>query len=220
MTTILDDAKTPVEHQSVTSIPEGQLVKRLLEDPYYRSVCFEPYGFPREALALEEVDLAGAPGGFVGDVDVLLCAPDRPDLAIAIQAKRIKFDAYDIERGSPKKLHGIAKAYEQANRDVRVGFSQVWLYVFVVVDSREQNAGKNSYSGLSAAHLSIIYREVSTMKLNERVGLYQIEFTQPKDHPPLHGMFHGHLRRPAQTAIQTPELTEWVRKKIAEASSR
>lgn len=220
MTTILGDAKTPMEHQSVTSIPEGQLVKRLLEDQYYRSVFFEPHGFPREALALEEVDLAGAPGGFVGDVDVLLCDPDRPDLAIAIQAKRIKFDGYDIERGSPKKLHEIAKAYEQTNRDVRVGFSQVWLYVFVVVDSREQNAGKNSYSGLSTAHLSIIYRDVSTLKLNERVGLYQIEFTQPMDHPPLHGMYHGHLRRPAQPAIQTPELTEWVRQKIAEDSSR
>ena len=220
MATVLDGAKTPMKHQSVISIPEGQLVERLLRDPYYRSVVFEPYGFPREAIALEEVDLDGVPGEVKGDVDVLLCDSNRPDLAIAIQAKRIKFDGYDIERGLPKKLHEIAKAYEQANRDVRVGFSQVWLYVFVVVDSREQNAGKNSYSGLSAAHLSVIYREVSTMKLKESVGLYQIEFTQPMDHPPLHGMFHGHLRRPARPTVQTPELTEWVRQKVAEASSR
>ncbi len=37
------------------------------------------------------------------------------------------------------------------------------------------------------------------------------------DNPPLWvGTFAGELRRKAESAIQTPELTEWVKQKIAD----
>jgi hypothetical protein len=162
------------------------------------------------------VDLAGVPGGFIGDVDVLLCDSARPDLAVAIQAKRIKFDAYDIQRGSPKKLHEIEKAYGQTNRDAQIGFSQVYLYVFVVVDSREQNAGKkHSYEGLSNDHRGLVQHAVSLRGLDGRVGVFQIELAQTMDSPPLWpSTFGGELRRRAQPAIQTSDLTEWVRQRM------
>src|SRR5712692_9878663 len=108
-----------MKHESLADISEGDLIKLLLRDPTRRFFDYE--GFPRDAIFKEGVDLAGVPGGFVGDVDVLLCNLTRPDLAVAIQAKRIKFDAWDIERGSPKKLQELKKAYKQANQDARIG---------------------------------------------------------------------------------------------------
>ena len=206
-----------MEHPSIADISEGQLVKRLLEHPYWRSTLFGLAGFPSDPIIREQVDLAGVPGGFVGDVDVLLCDSARPDLAVAIQAKRIKFDAWDIERKSPKKLQELKKAYKQANRDAKVGFSQAYLYVFVVVDSREQNAGKKlSYEGLSNDHKALVRRALSLAGLDERVGLFQIELAQTMDFSPLDpGTFGGELHRKALPSIQTPELTEWVTQKIS-----
>jgi hypothetical protein len=117
-----------MQHRSLVDIPEGELVKMLLGDPYWLPTLFGLAGFPRDPVVRVEVDLAGVPGNVKkGDVDVLLCDGDRPDLATAIQVKRVKFDAWDLERGAPKKLHEIAKAYEQANRDARVGFTGVPL---------------------------------------------------------------------------------------------
>ena len=203
-------------HPSLVDIPEGELINRLLEHPYWRPTLFHLAGFPRDPIVRDQVDLAGVPGGFIGEVDVLLSDQDRPDLAIAIQAKRIKFDAYDLQRGSPKKLTELKKAYEQANRDAKVGFSQVYLYVFVVVDSREQNAAKTlSYEGLSNDHKALVRRALPLDGLDERVGLFQIELAQTMDASPLDaGTFGGELRRRAQPICQTAELTEWVRQRL------
>src|SRR5271165_3184870 len=47
--------------------------------------------------------------------------------------------------------------------------------------------------------------------LDNRVGMYCCEFTQPQDYAPLGaGSFHGNLRRLAQVTEQRAELTEWV----------
>jgi hypothetical protein len=203
-------------HESLPDIPEGQLVKKLLADPYWRARLFGLAGFPRDPVVRDEVDLAGVPGGVKGEVDVLLCRPGRPDLAVAVEVKRIKFDAWDIERGSPKKLHEIGKAYEQANRDAGVGFAQVYLYVIVVVDSRELNIGKKqSYEGLSNDHRGLVRRALPLVGLDARVGLFEVELAQTVDNPPLWpSTWGGELRRNAQPTIQTPELTEWVTRKM------
>jgi hypothetical protein len=210
----LEDKEVPMKHESLADISEGNLIKMLLGDATRRFFDFD--GFPRDPVFKEGVDLAGVPGSFVGDVDVLLCNLTRPDLAVAIQAKRIKFDAWDIERGSPKKLRELKKAYEQANRDARIGFSQVYLYVFVVVDSREQNRGETTYAGLSTKLRGLVDRAISLSELHDRVGLIQIELVQPMDYTPLSiGTFGVVRRRLAQLVLQTPELTEWVRQKMS-----
>src|SRR5260370_40665584 len=96
-----DGKEAPMKHNSLADISEGDLIRLLLGDPTRR--FFDLEGFPKDPVFKEGVDLAGVPGDFVGDVDILLCDLARPDLAVAIQANRIKFDAWDIERGSQKK---------------------------------------------------------------------------------------------------------------------
>ncbi len=205
-------------YSSIAEIPEGELVTGLLRDPYWLSTYFRLDGFPENPVIRVEVELAAVPGNVEGEVDVLLADPARPDQAIAIQVKRIKFDARDIERGSPKKLQEIKKAYEQANRDVKVGFSQVYLYVIAVVDSRELNIGKkHPFEGISNAHRDVVRQGISLAGLDARVGVFQVELAQTIDNPPLHpSTFHGELRRKAQPVAQNPELTEWVKQRLAE----
>jgi len=203
-----------MKHESLVDISEGDLLKLLLGDPTRRFFDYE--GFPRDPVFKDGVDLAGVPGGFVGDVDVLGCNLTQPDLAVAIQAKRIKFDAWDIERGSPKKLQELKKAYKQANRDAQIGFSLVYLYVFVVVDSREQNRGNTTYAGISTKLRALVDRAISLSELHDRVGLIQIELAQPMDYAPLLvGTFGSTIRRLARPVLQTPKLTEWVKQKMS-----
>src|SRR6266849_3303900 len=68
----------------------------------------------------------------------------------------------------------------------RVGFSQVYLYVIVVVDSRELNIGKgHSYDGLSNDHRGLVRNALSLAGLDARVGFLQAELAQTADDPPL-----------------------------------
>ncbi len=197
-------------HPSIAGIPEGALVDQLA-GPLWRWIVFEPHGVPRDAIQKTKVQLQSAPGNFHGDIDLLLCAPGRPELAVAYEVKRIKFSISALRSGLPNKLHEFKKAVAQANILAEVGFSQVYLYVIAVVDSREQNLGKTSYAGLSTELQSVVPGVVSLEGLDERVGLFEWEFTQPMDYDPLTvGSSRGHLHRLARAIPQSRELTRWV----------
>ena len=155
--------------------------------------------------------LYSAPGNFKGDIDALLCAPGRPDQAVAYQIKRLKFGMDQLRNGVPTKLREYQKVAQQANILARMGFWQVYVYVVVVVDAREQNAGQNTYTGLPSELKSIVYSAISTLPLDDRVGLAVLDFTQPMDHPPfVVGASGLQLRRLATPMPQSEELTRWV----------
>ena len=64
--------------QSLASIPEDSLVQHLLSDRHWRSRLLGIRGIPDDVLTIQLVLLVGAPGGFEGDVDILLCAKNQP----------------------------------------------------------------------------------------------------------------------------------------------
>lgn len=167
---------------------------------------------PAEPSAFASVDLKGAPGSFFGDVDVLLCPKSQPELATAISVKRIKFGANAIRNGQPNKLQELKKATEQANRLADVGFHLVYSFVFVAIDTREQNIGERiSFAGLRAELEQSVHSVVTVLGLNPRIGLYRTEYVQTMDDEPLStGTFSGHLLRNAEPVRQTDSLTEWV----------
>jgi hypothetical protein len=128
----------------------------------------------------------------------------------------VKVGASAFLSGRPNKLHEFDEGVRQANLLAQVGFSQVYLFVLVVVDSREQNAGGISYDGLTADLQRTIESTISTRELVQRVGLMHYEFVQPMDNAPLGiGTYSAHLQRIAETAVQSPELTQWVAQVIA-----
>ena len=200
-------------YDSIADMSEHKLVERVLADPIWPYEFFELYGMPRRMQNKRRVSLDAAPGDCKGDVDALLCAPERPEQAVAYEIKRIKFGIPALRPGGrPNKLHEYEKAAQQANLLARMGFWQVYLYVVVVVDAREQNAGKNTFAGLSTELKSLVYTTVSTAPLDARVGLAIMEFTQTADAVPFTVGTHGlDLRRKSTPAIQRSELTEWIR---------
>ena len=199
-------------HPSLADVPEDELVHVLLSILYWRSTLIQFYEIPKDGIIKERVPLDTAPGGrFRGDVDILLCAPGQPEKAVAYEVKRIKFGMSQLRKGKPSKLGELEKAKQQANRLAKVGFWKVFLYVFTVVDSREQNKGQRSYAGLSNDLKQMIQSAVSTQGLDERVGLFVADLTQSTDnHPFTIDSFGGVLRRMPTAAPQSEELTKWV----------
>src|SRR5712691_9928851 len=113
-------------HLSIADIHEDELVLRLLSDPLWRLDMFELHAIPRGMLDRRKIPLETAPGDFKGDVDVLLCAPDHPEKAVAFELKRIKFGMSALRPGGRRnKLREFDKAVQQANRLAEVGFWQV-----------------------------------------------------------------------------------------------
>jgi hypothetical protein len=198
-------------HDSLAEIPEDKLVDRVLTDILWGREFFQFHGMPSGMMNRQCVSLETAPGAPRGDIDVLFCASNLPEQAVAYQIKRIKFGVNQLRNGTPGKLQEFKKLTQQANLLAQMGFWQVYAYAIVVVDAREQNAGKVTYEGLSSKLRSIVYSVVSTQFLDERVGLGVMDFTQPMDHAPFTVGTHGlDIRRFSKPATQSEELTKWV----------
>jgi hypothetical protein len=207
-------------HISIADIPEGKLVDRILSDPLWGLEFFQFAGMPSGMMNRQSVSLESAPGNTKGDIDVLFCAPGLPEQAVAYQVKRIKFGINQLRNGTPGKVEEFKKLTRQANLLARMGFWQVYADVVVVVDAREQNAGKVTYQGLSSKMKSLVSSNISTQFLDERVGLGVLEFTQPMDHAPFTVGTHGlHVRRFAKPERQNEELSRWVADVFSRARS-
>lgn len=64
---------------------------------------------PSGMVSRQCVSLKGAPANPVGDIDVLFCAPNHPEQAVAYQIKRIKFGINQLSNGTPSKLEATLK---------------------------------------------------------------------------------------------------------------
>jgi hypothetical protein len=201
----------PPLHASLADIPEKELVRRLVENPLSRADLLGMRGMPTAPLIFQALDLRGAPSSVRTDVDLLFVEANAPETAVAIEVKRIKVHAPTFASGTPNKLREYEKAVEQANLLARVGFAQVYLYVFVVVDSRHHNAGRVTYAGLTSELRARIDAVISLEGLEPRIGLVVHELVQPMDHPPLTVGAGGMELRRLATAAQQPEaLTRWL----------
>jgi len=202
--------------KSIANIPEAELIDLLIRDPQWHSRILEIHGIQSGSLVFQRVSLSGLPGGPRGDVDILLIVPGRPDLATAIEIKRIKVSASSLRTQQPNKLRELKRGVQQVNMLAKIGFSQVYFFVFVVVDSREQNAGRISFDGLPAEMRRSIVQVILPSGLEPRVGLIHYEFVQSMDDEPLKtGAFSGDLIRLAEPITQPSEVTAWVHQRIA-----
>jgi hypothetical protein len=199
------------KNDSIADIKESELVQRLIDDPHWRSDILGLQGMPDRPQILRGALLSGAPGSFEGDADLILFESGKPEIATAIEVKRIKIQASTFESGKPNKLREYPKAVEQANRLVAVGFAQVYLYIFVVVDSRTNNNGECTYDGLTPDLSAKVQACISLENLEPQIGLVVHEFVQPMDHPPLTtGTYGGHLHRLATCVPQAPGIAAWI----------
>jgi hypothetical protein len=199
-------------HPSLVEIDEAELVERVLSNPLRRDFLLNIKGIEAHSIALTCVPMTGLPGSPEGDVDILLVPPGRPDRATAIEVKRIKVGASALRSRRPNRLREFTtKAVRQANRLARIGFSQTYLWPLVVVDSREQNAGRNTYDGMPASMHSAVMDALTVNGLDPRVGLIHYNFVQPMDYSPLTvGAGGTHLVKLAEEVAQSADVTTWV----------
>ena len=199
--------------ESIANVHEGALVRRLLAGAHWVSRVFGLYGIPHGARLFPEESLAGLGQG---DVDVLAVVPNYPEFATAIQIKRVKVSSSTFVTGAPNGLRALAELIEQSNRLVRLAFSQVFAFSFIVVDSRAENGDAISYSGLTPSLRSVINSATDLGALLPTAGFVQYEFIQPMDSPPLgEGAYFCRPLRPAQTVAQAPAVTKWVANVLA-----
>lgn len=205
-------------HNSLAEIPEDKLVNRIVTDILWGHEFFVFHGMPSGMVSKQCVSLTSAPGNLKGDIDVLFCAPDLPQQAVAYQIKRIKLGINQLRNGTPSKLEEFKKLAQQTNFISRMGFWQVYADVIVVADAREQNAeaqstGKLTFQGLSSELRSLLYSAVSSAipLFDSRIGIGVMEFIQTMDSEPFTVGTHGlHVRRFSEPVPQSEELTKWA----------
>ncbi len=207
-------------HPSVTQIPEATLVEQLLASPYRRDDLLAIRGIPAGALSQQRVSQTGLPGSPEGDVDILLWKPDRLDQAVAIEVKTVKATLDGIGGDHLNRLAEFKKGVRQANDLERIGFWKIYLWVFVLVDSRLQNGGRITYDGLGGELKHEVENTISIEKLHPRVGLIHYEFVQSMDEIPLEvGSYGGHLIRLAESSEQPVGVTGWVAQRDRESNA-
>jgi hypothetical protein len=203
----------PLLHPSIADIPEKELIARVLSDPHYRQTLLNIKGLVcDDASILTEVELRAFRRDLAGDVDILVVPRHSPEQSTAIQVKRFKAKVGldDAHTGHPLRLGEVfEKGVRQTNDLAKIGFSQVYLWVFIAIDTREQNLGEYRYDGADSLLRSRIDHAISAAHLDGRVGLMKFEWTQPMDRPPFElGTYGGSLDRLAGTASQPDALTD------------
>ena len=211
---------THLLHRSVADVDESELVKTLMAHVHWRERTISLHGIPDGAEPYLKVLLKGLPNDPRGDIDILLVAPSLAWQAVAMEVKRIKVHGGTFQTEMPNKLKELAKGAEQAKLLADIGFSQVYYLVCVVVDSRANNNGRNTFEGLTPVLNAKIDNAIASIELDRRVGLVHCEFVQPMDHQPFTtGTSHTHLVRPALRAVQPEAVSDWVEGVVSTSSS-
>jgi hypothetical protein len=211
----------PLLHDSIAKIPEKELVAHVLNDVQYRETLLNIKGIvTKDAHILEQIELRHFRKNLAGEIDILVVPNGQPEQSTAIQVKRFKAEVRIDEQGSddarvghPKRFEELmAKGIQQANETKRVGFAQVYLWIFVAIDTRPRNNGWYTYEGSDPLLNSRIHQAISPVGLHPAVGLMRFEWVQPMDRPPFAlGSHGGSLLKRAESTSQSPELTEWLR---------
>lgn len=197
-------------YDSLAAVPEVELVRRLLSHAHWRERILRIHGIPDGVKYFPEVELAGLDAE--GDVDILAVDPTTPHLATAIQVKRVRVSERSFDKGGiPNKLKEVSKLNRQASLLVKLGFWQVFAFVFVVVDSRVRNVGHYRFDGLTTELRRTIEQGITMEGLIAGAGCIVYELTQPmEDHPLGTGTFWGRIQRMPTCSPQSPEVTKWV----------
>ena len=216
-------------HPSIADILEEPFITKILGDLHYRSSLFNIKDLHAAgALIKTGVELRTVRKNLIGDIDILIVPRGNPELSTAIQVKRfpLKVRVHEDDNLDPPQVRErmrrqrisrmqrlFQKGIRQANYAAQVvGFSQVYLWAFVLADTRWQNGGRYTYDGPDSGLRSEIDYAMSPVGLDPRVGLMHNEWVQAMDRPPLElATYGGHSRRLATPATQPQDLTEWLR---------
>jgi len=187
-------------HDSIAKVKEAEFIRKLLDHVYYSHSIFGLKDLPIEnAALLAQVDRRHYRAGLKGDFDILVVPRETPELATAIQVKRLGVTVGGADQPSSETIGGRSQrlfdaGVLQTRADECLGFSQVYLWMFILVDSREQNEGRYTYDGASVEVMSRATGPILPSRLPDCVGLMTFEWAQPMDRAALElGTSGGHF---------------------------
>ncbi len=184
---VLFDAapRQPDGSKRITELVEAELIQWIVTQA--RAKVFSKFGLPETALYRSEVmDPFYRPTE--GDLDLVLWNGAKPQLAVAVECKRVKVTTLDGYYDKVNKLNDVAEGVWQANRLYKkFPFFQTYLMVITAVDASLQQEANLLCRGASATR-SPDYGETRTLPriiyfpeheaLDRNIGIIFVELVQ------------------------------------------
>jgi hypothetical protein len=208
--------------QSITATSEAELIDVVFARDTWRLVMGLPPLASGDWLHRLRVPLPRLKKATktAGDIDILAMPPARPDRATAAEAKLVRVGADAFYTIGPNGLSNWQQGIKQANRLAAHGFHCVYLYMFVLVDSRANNRGEWTYKGTTPGLDERISDAIHLDQIDARVGVVENRFVQPVDRAPFEfGTAQSSIVRMATSVAQPDEITDWVRREFARPPS-
>jgi hypothetical protein len=199
---------------SVRDVHEGAIVKWLLGHQQCRWLICSQLGLPATVVhrvcvtepVLEKRNTKP------GDIDWLCGDPERPDLALAAECKRVKVLARKEGEDHVNKIESLRDGVVQVNALAGLGIHHTFLVILLVVDGRVRTENNVVFRGVADAKFRDIYDFPLRDKLADEVGLVFIEIVQPSARS-INGMGSVGIcvDRPAKPREQTTTMTNRIR---------
>jgi len=174
----------------ITDFDEKPMVRWLMLAPSARAIIFDELGLPPNAFYRPEVVRPFYALG-AGDIDLLLCPPLSPHLAIALECKRVKVESINAGQDRINKLQGVAGGVRQVNKlyNGPFGFFQTYLAIITEAEASAQgdinipNRGVRSHTTPHRGDSRTTFRQIVEFpgrdELDGDVGILFVEIAQP-----------------------------------------
>ncbi len=119
--------------------------------------------------------------GKPGDIDIILFDPLDISQSIAFECKRVKVQALNEDDSKINGAHNIREGIIQANKYLELGFSKVFLVVYLLHDGRLLKTPSTLHRHGKGENVKKLYNIPLNEGLKDEVGLVFVEVYQNTD---------------------------------------
>jgi len=162
------------KHKNISDLKESELVEFLITNFgqfFYKSIRIQ--SSTNQFFSYEYFP------GIIGDLDLLLVDPNKPQHSIEFEFKKIKLkDKADLSE-IMNKLGGLKKVIHQINNRLEIGFFKVYLGILIVKQIGNNYKEKVIFRRASLKSLNKIENSEYLKKLDKRTGIIFFQLNQP-----------------------------------------
>ncbi len=209
-------------HRNITATGEEETLRWILRSPA-KNLLLNELQIVANPFAAYSVGkpLIEDPQKKPGDIDLLLCDPQTPNCALALQGKRVKVTAEGPDNDKINKLEKLGDAVVQSNGTRDLGFHRTYLAVLIGADSRLRQQIPVQARLANSGTFQRIYDFPQRDSLHDDVGVVFIEISQPTgknfDETAIVAVA---VDREAARLEQRAIMTDKVRKLMRQSSAR
>ena len=154
----------------------------------------------------------------IGDIDLLLCPIERPELATAIEFKRIKVLTQENGEVKINRLeHNKSKGVKQIKQMRKFEFHKTYLGIIIEDDGRHIKGKGTIFKSANNERINDIYRITYDPNLDENAGVIFIRINQPTgDNINTRNNIETCIHRDAKCIKQSIETTLRIKQLIKE----